>query len=283
MFARKSLHVLLGGALLLTASALSAQMKVRNGDRIAFLGDSITQQGNSHAGYLNLVMTGLESAGIKAVKIPAGISGHKSNQMLARLERDVIQKKPQIMTLSCGVNDVWHGKRGVPLDAYKKNITQIVEKAQAAGIKVYLLTSTMITENPKHPNNQKLAAYNDFLRKLAAEKSCVLVDLNADMQKQIAEIKAKHPKIKGNLLTVDGVHMNVLGNIMMAEGILRVFGLNGEQIAKAEAVWDKKTFPQGFMRLTVKEYKTLSEKAFKVNKSVPDYVTGLAKKDAQAR
>ena len=103
------------------------------------------------------------------------------------------------------------------------------------------------------------------------------------MQKQIAEIKAKHPKIKGNLLTVDGVHMNVLGNIMMAEGILRAFGLNGEQIAKAEAVWDKKTFPQGFMRLTVKEYKTLSEKAFKVNKSVPDYVTGLAKKDAQAR
>ena len=65
------------------------------------------------------------------------------------------------------------------------------------------------------------------------------------MQKQIAEIKAKHPKIKGNLLTVDGVHMNVLGNIMMAEGILRAFGLNGEQIAKAEAVWDKRHFRRG--------------------------------------
>ena len=228
-------------------------------------------------------MSALEANGIKAVKIPAGISGHKSNQMLARLERDVLKKKPQIMTLSCGVNDVWHGRRGVSLEDYRKNITEIVDKAQAAGIKVYILTSTMIYENPDHANNKKLAAYNDFLRSLAKEKNCVLVDLNADMQKQIAEIKAKHPKIKGNLLTVDGVHMNVFGNIMMAEGILRAFGLNGEQIAKAEAVWDKKTFPQGFMRLTVKEYKTLSEKAFKVNKSVPDYVTGLAKKDAQAR
>ena len=75
------------------------------------------------------------------------------------------------MTLSCG------GKRclGTANAEFlwtltRKNITQIVEKAQAAGIKVYLLTSTMITENPKHPNNQKLAAYNDFLRKLAAEK-----------------------------------------------------------------------------------------------------------------
>ena len=269
MFKMKSLHVALGGALLLAASALSAQITVKSGEKIAFLGDSITQQGNWESGYINLVMSALEANGIKAVKIPAGISGHKSNQMLARLERDVLKKKPQIMTLSCGVNDVWHGRRGVSLEDYRKNITEI--------------TSTMIYENPDHANNKKLAAYNDFLRSLAKEKNCVLVDLNADMQKQIAEIKAKHPKIKGNLLTVDGVHMNVLGNIMMAEGILRAFGLNGEQIAKAEAVWDKKTFPQGFMRLTVKEYKTLSEKAFKVNKSVPDYVTGLAKKDAQAR
>lgn len=280
MFARKSLHVLLGGALLLTASALSAQIKVRNGDRIAFLGDSITQQGNSHAGYLNLVMTGLESAGIKAVKIPAGISGHKSNQMLARLERDVIQKKPQIMTLSCGVNDVWHGKRGVPLDAYKKNITQIVEKAQAAGIKVYLLTSTMITENPKHPNNQKLAAYNDFLRKLAAEKSCVLVDLNADMQKQIAEIKAKHPQIKGNLLTVDGVHMNPLGNIMMAEGILRAFGLTDAQLSAAEKAWSNRVYNQS-VSLTVEQYNALAKKAFQNNQSVPDYLKKVVQKEIQ--
>ena len=280
MFARKSLHVLLGGALLLTASALSAQMKVRNGDRIAFLGDSITQQGNSHAGYLNLVMTGLESAGIKAVKIPAGISGHKSNQMLARLERDVIQKKPQIMTLSCGVNDVWHGKRGVPLDAYKKNITQIVEKAQAAGIKVYLLTSTMITENPKHPNNLKLAAYNDFLRKLAAEKSCVLVDLNADMQKQIAEIKAKHPKIKGNLLTVDGVHRNPLGNIMMAEGILRACGLTDAQLSAAEKAWSNRVYNQS-VSLTVEQYNALAKKAFQNNQSVPDYLKKVVQKEIQ--
>ena len=51
--------------------------------------------------------------------------------MLARLKRDVLDKKPQIMTLSCGVNDVGHGKRGVELPDFKKNITAIVEQAQA--------------------------------------------------------------------------------------------------------------------------------------------------------
>ena len=278
MFKTKTMRLMLGGALFLTASVLSAQITVKNGDRIAFLGDSITQQGDYSAGYLNLVMSALEANGIRAVKIPAGISGHKSNQMLGRLDRDVLQKKPQIMTLSCGVNDVWHGKRGVPLEDYKKNITQIVDKAQSAGIRVYILTATMITENPQHANNKKLAAYNDFLRALAKEKSCVLVDLNADMHKEIAAVRAKHPEIKGNLLTVDGVHMNPLGNMMMAEGILRAFGLTDAQIAKAQSAWNKKIFQQG-VRLTVEEYRALSEKAFQADQSVPDYLTSLIRKE----
>lgn len=280
MFQKRSMYCLLGGVLFFTMSALSAQISVRNGDRIAFLGDSITQQGNGPSGYLNLVMSALECNGIKAVKIPAGISGHKSNQMLARLERDVIGKKPQIMTLSCGVNDVWHGKRGIPLDQYKKNITSIVDKAQAAGIKVYILTATMITENPENANNKKLVAYNEFLRELAKQKNCKLVDLNADMQRQITSIREKYPRQKGNLLTVDGVHMNPLGNIMMAKGILRAFGLTDSQIAKAEPLWEKKTFQQGFW-LNVKEYKALAEKAFQENMSVSDYLKDLVKKTIQ--
>ena len=81
---------------------------------IAFLGDSITQQGAGPLGYVTLVLKGLEANGIQVKGIKAGISGHKSNNMLARLERDVLRHKPTIMTLSCGVNDVWHGKNGVP-------------------------------------------------------------------------------------------------------------------------------------------------------------------------
>ena len=93
MFARKSLHVLLGGALLLTASRAVGADEGPERRPHCVSRRLHHPAGQLHAGYLNLVMTGLESAGIKAVKIPAGISGHKSNQMLARLERDVIQKK----------------------------------------------------------------------------------------------------------------------------------------------------------------------------------------------
>lgn len=132
MFKMKSLHVVLCGALLLSASALSAQITVRAVKKCV-------PRGFEHpAGQLGVRLhqsghVGAGSQWNKAVKIPAGISGHKSNQMLARLERDVLKKKPQIMTLSAGVNDVWHGRRGVSLEDYRKNITEIVDKAAGCG------------------------------------------------------------------------------------------------------------------------------------------------------
>jgi lysophospholipase L1-like esterase len=211
-----------------------AELPVKDGQKIAFLGDSITQAGAAPNGYVRLVISGLEAAGVKATAIPAGISGHKSNQMLERLDRDVLSKKPDWMTLSCGVNDVWHGARGVPLDQYKENITKIVEQCEAAGVKVMILTSTMIGEDEPNENHQKLAAYNEFLRSLAKEKKCLLADLNAEMQ---AAIAASEDKKNGKLLTSDGVHMNAEGNKMMATGVLKAFGLSAEQLAKAQASW----------------------------------------------
>jgi len=211
-----------------------ADIAVKDGEKIAFLGDSITQAGARPNGYVRLAIRGLESAGVKASAIPAGISGHKSNQMLARLERDVLSKKPNWMTLSCGVNDVWHGKRGVNLADYKTNITKIVDRCQEAGVKVVLLTSTMIGEDKDNANNKKLSTYNDFLQELAKEKKCLLADLNAGMQ---SIIEASSDKKNGKLLTSDGVHMNPDGNKMMATGVLEAFGLNAEQIKAAQATW----------------------------------------------
>lgn len=222
-------------ALLITAAPLAhAEIPIKSGDQVAFLGDSITQQGKSSpSGYVNLVSSALAANGVKIEVIGAGISGHKSNQMLDRLERDVLSKKPQWMTLSCGVNDVWHGEKGVTLDDYKKNITSITDQAQAAGIKVVLLTSTMIREDQASPENQKLVPYNEFLRTLAKEKNYLLADLNAEMQEAVA--KANTPG--KNALTGDGVHMAFPGNMMMATGILKALGLDAKELAKAQDAW----------------------------------------------
>jgi lysophospholipase L1-like esterase len=266
MLKKQSRLALMGLALLGFAGAMRADIAVQNGEKIAFLGDSITAQGASgNTGYVKLVMSGLEANGVKAEMIPAGISGHKSNDMLARLQKDVIDKKPNWMTLSCGVNDVWHHERGVPLDQYKTNIRQIVDQAQAAGIKVVLLTSTMIHEDQPNDDNQKLVAYNDFLKALAAEKNLPVADLNAYMQELV---KMPH---KGNLLTVDGVHMNPIGNQMMAAGVLKAFGLSDAQLQTARDAWAK--IPYGVnANLTLGQFNKLSDVANKQNRSVDDLI-----------
>jgi lysophospholipase L1-like esterase len=229
----------------------AAETLVKSGDKIAFLGDSITQAGwGQPSGYVRLVMEGLKANDIEAEAVPAGISGHKSNQMLARLEKDVLSKKPQWMTLSCGVNDAWHGAGGVPLDeamaangtfnanvaqrgTYKKNITDIIDRAIAAGVRPVILTATVIKEELDGELNQKVAPYNEFLRGLAKEKNVPLADLNAMFHEAI---KAAN-KPGTNVLTYDGVHMNAEGDQLMATGVLQAFGLSAEQIGKAKTAW----------------------------------------------
>jgi len=214
-----------------------SKIPVISGQKIAFLGDSITAAGARPGGYCQLVLDGLQKQGIKVSGIFAGISGHKSNQMLARLEKDVLSKKPDWMTLSCGVNDVWHGKNGVKLEDYKTNITAIVDKAQAAGVKVMILTSTMIKEDQKGDLNQQLLPYNAFLKKLAKSKGCLLADLNTDMQEALKKFPKNAPK--GKQLTGDGVHMNAYGNFMMAKGILKSFGVSKEKLPALVQDWKK--------------------------------------------
>ena len=108
-------------AFTLCAIALSAgELKIKDGETLAFLGDSITRNGwNNPYGYIRLIDAAFKAKGLNIKLIPSGIGGHKSTDMNKRMERDIIKKNPNWMTLSCGVNDVWHGKTGVPLEQYK--------------------------------------------------------------------------------------------------------------------------------------------------------------------
>lgn len=226
---------LLSGALL----PAQAEILVKDGQKVAFMGDSITAGGwGNPGGYVRLVVAGLEANGVKVTPIPAGISGHKSDQMLARLKKDALDKKPDWMTLSCGVNDVWHGARGIPLDQYKQNITAILDQCAAAGTRVVVLTATVISEELDGDNNKKLETYNDFLRTLAKERKAPL----ADLYSQFATYIKAHPNTTGKpgrQLTSDGVHMAPPGDQLMARGVLQAFGLDAAQLKKAEAAWQE--------------------------------------------
>lgn len=127
--------------------------------RVVCLGDSITQMGEGPGGYVWLVRHYLKDLypDQNIETINAGISGHKSTDMIARFKRDVLDRKPDLVTISVGVNDVWHGfydhhpkgdgPRGVKIEDYRANVDSMVGQAQAAGIKVVILSTRSFTKN----------------------------------------------------------------------------------------------------------------------------------------
>lgn len=261
-----------------TLSSLPAEPIIKSGERLAFLGDSITQYGASNpAGYVRLVVAGLEVNGITVDPLYAGISGNTSVDMLARVETDVLAKKPAFMTLSCGVNDVLKGADGVPLERFRENITALVEKVQAAGVKPLLLTATMISEKPDGLTNRNLAPYNEFLRALAKEKNLPLADINGQMQGAVKKAAAAGaPRWNRDYyFTCDSIHMGPQGDQLMAEGVLRVLGLNDAQIARARTAWQDipAAIAIDFKRqITLREYNAIATRAAKKDLSFVEFL-----------
>ena len=198
--------------------------------KIAFLGDSITQFGNNFSGgYVNLVISGLQANGINAVKIPAGISGNKSNQMLERLQRDVISKKPDFMTLSCGVNDVWHEinhENGVEIDRFETVYRMMIEdtKKKFPNIKMmlvepFVMHGTSTDCDDKYGRFTQVFEYAKVVKKLASEYNIPFVAL----QKTLDEYGAKYGT---EFITFDGVHPNLTGAKVIADEWMKVYNEN---------------------------------------------------------
>jgi acyl-CoA thioesterase I len=209
------------------------ELQLASGDTIVAIGDSITQAG----GYLRDIDAVLarQYPDLKIAKVVnKGISGQKAEDLIKRFDNDVVKLKPKFVTISIGINDVWH-RLGQPHDekvlaAYKENVAKMVDQAQKAGIKVILLTPTLIQEDPNAEGNKRLAAYVAAEKQIAADKKCQIVDLHAMF---LAALKHK-PAGAGNWLTSDGVHMNPRGDAIMAIGVLRAIGIPDEKIAATE-------------------------------------------------
>jgi lysophospholipase L1-like esterase len=220
-------------ALLLAAAAAAPAFAadpsappLKKGDRIVFLGDSITQAGVGPKGYVTLVKARLAEKypdlGVEVVG--AGISGNKVPDLQRRLEKDVLAKKPTLVVIYIGINDVWHGEkdpaRGTPKDKFEAGLKDIVTKIQEGGAKVVLCTPTVIGEKKENKLDKLLDEYADASRGVAKETGSPLCDLRKAFRDHLATANAED-KEKG-VLTSDRVHLNDAGNKLVADTILGV-------------------------------------------------------------
>jgi lysophospholipase L1-like esterase len=208
--------------------------------RIVMMGDSITQFGGPPKGYVALVEKTLakDYPSAKLEVINAGISGEKSTDMHRRFQRDVLDRHPDLVTLSVGVNDVWHdfmtpewtrrvptgdSGRGVKLSIYIKEVEAMVSEARAARAKMVLVSPTLIYENLNCQENERLLQYVEAERRIARKHGILFIDLNRAFREAVAAYQRNAGETT-LLLTVDGVHMNDQGNALMADTILHALG-----------------------------------------------------------
>lgn len=201
---------------------------------IVFVGDSVTEQGENVDGYVSLLRAYLSALFPKEriVVTNAGHSGDTSDEMLARFDRVLAaQPKPDIVTINAGLNDV--ARRGdKAVEPYTKSMTAMAERAKAAGIKVILLSPTMYSESMKSPQNDAILLCASSLKEVASKTGSQYIDLGQPFKSMIDGYRSTGAN--DLLVTTDGMHLNALGNRVVANTIMSHLGITSEMRASVE-------------------------------------------------
>lgn len=193
--------------------------------RVIFFGDSITElavKRDRYVGYILKMdsMLKSEKKNNQYELIGSGISGNKVYDLYLRMDDDVLAKKPDVVFIYVGVNDVWHKTllgTGTDSDKFEKFYQAIINKLTARKIKVVVVTPAVVGEKWDGSNalDADLNKYSNIIRGLAKKNNLPIVDLRKDI---IEKLKVVNPGNKEKeVLTYDRVHMNDKGNQFLAD------------------------------------------------------------------
>ena len=205
---------------------------------ILFQGDSITDCGrgrendaNFGIGYPLLVSSEL---GFEYPEQYAfynrGISGNRIVDVYARIKQDIINLKPDYMSILIGINDVWHEvsyKNGVATEKFEKIYDMLLTEIKEAlpGIKFIVMAPFVLNGRATCNCEEIPDRWNTFLtgakanaeaaQRIAAKHNAVFVEL----QSKFDEVEAAHP----GLWTADGVHPTSAGHQLIKREWLKTF------------------------------------------------------------
>jgi acyl-CoA thioesterase I len=152
-------------------------------------------------GWVALLQERVHSQGYGYEVINASVSGETSAGGLERLPRALQQHHPAIVVLELGAND---GLRGLPVDAMRTNLAQMIYLAEQAGARVMLLGIRIPPNYGPRYTQQFTAAYTD----LAREHRLPFVPF---LLKDVA--------LKPALMQGDGMHPNAAGEPHVLENV----------------------------------------------------------------
>lgn len=212
-------------------------MIIGKGSKLVMIGDSITDCGRAEPigaggddalgrGYVADVAALLGSRypnlGLRVVNM--GTSGHTVRDLKDRWQTDVLDLKPDWVSIMIGINDVWRKfdsplqtERHVSLDEYRRTLDELVTKTHPVVKGMVLMTPYFIEPLRKDPMRAMMDRYGQVVKAMARKHGAILVDTQAAFDALL-----KH----GYSATIarDRVHPNRVGHMAIARAFLDKIG-----------------------------------------------------------
>ncbi len=209
-------------------------MLFQDGQKVVFTGDSITDAGRGRPvgqglwegvgnGYVrqvdNLLTATYPERFIHVAN--TGCAGNTSRDLLARLDRDVVDLKPDWVVMMIGANDVWRqfdepALRGnhVDLMEYVRNVSAILDRLQEKGIGVIVMEPYFMEPNRQDPMRIRIEEYAAACRRLCEARGVLCVDTQSAFDEFL---KYRYSAS----LSWDRVHPGHVGQFILARTLLR--------------------------------------------------------------
>lgn len=203
-----------------------AEFALRDGDTVAFIGDSIT----AARGYTKIVehYTLMRFPERKIRFVNAGEGGDTAAKCLSRLERDVFSQGATVVTVAFGINDIGWGTKAneESKQRYLDGIRSIIEQCRARNVRPIICSAAITAEAPDKAEQGYLQIMCDEGLALAKSLGAETIDLQRGMrevQRRIVEAntnekdQSKHVRLH----VEDGIHLSDLGQLTMAYALLK--------------------------------------------------------------
>ncbi|MDB5135068.1 MAG: hypothetical protein JWP37_1671 [Mucilaginibacter sp.] len=241
---KKIIFTLLAACFLFNASMGQKITPFHAGDRVAFVGNSITDGGHYHSYIWLYYMTHFPGARITCFN--AGIGGDAINQIYDRFDDDVFSKNPTVLTLTWGMNDSGY------FDWFKSDAQDVMDKKIAGSYNYYGMLENKLKQKPEIKKIIILGSPYDETTKsnpknLYPKKSIALGKI-IDFQEAAAKknnwdiVDFYHPMLAINqreqatdslfsLTPNDRIHPDNDGHLVMAYLFLKAQGLDNKPVA----------------------------------------------------
>ena len=208
-------------------------MIFENMDRIVFAGDSVTDMGSENPvgeglfdnvgrSYVRVVenMLAVYYPEIKVRVTNSGISGNTSRDLLARYQRDVVDLKPDWVSICIGINDVWRQfdcpampEIAVEPEEYEKNLEEMILRVKDNVKGVFILSPYIMEPNREDMMRKRMDEYVEICGRLSEKHGCTFVNF----QKMYEDYcKIRH----SSYIAWDRIHPNQVGATLMAREFL---------------------------------------------------------------